>query len=267
MNNNKDNSIEFDDIDNELEDDSEEFINEEIESRILTPNIQSIYLDIKKGKIILQLDFQRNYVWDIKKKSRLIESILLRIPLPVIYLNEEIDNKKSVIDGQQRLTTIYNFKDDDFCLKSKNKKWNGKKYSELIEEEQTLIDDTILNIIIFTKNNKENLKYEIFQRLNTGSVKLNDMELRNCIYYGRYMNLLKELAKNKKFQEMISIKGLEARMIDALLVHRFCALIHTGFFNYKDPMKTFLNKDAEKYRNINANEIDELEKKFKHALI
>ena len=181
------------------------------DNRIFTssgdPEIVSLYDQWKRGRLDLQPDFQRQYVWDAAKASKLIESAILRIPLPIIYLSEEQDGKEYVIDGQQRLTSFFAFIDGAFPDGKLFKlsglivcaELNGKKFSELSEELQDKVRRYKIRAITFLKDSSENLKFEIFERLNTGSVQLNDQELRNCLYRGNFNVALKEMAAGPDF--------------------------------------------------------------------
>ena len=141
----------------------------------------SLYGKYKRGRLILQSDFQRHFVWEPKKSSRLIESALLDIPLPVIYLSEEKDGKEVVIDGQQRLTSFFSFIDRTFpsgqvFRLSGLKVFEDlikKTYKELEEPFQDKIQYCKLRTITFNKDSSHDLKFEIFERLNSGAVSLN----------------------------------------------------------------------------------------------
>lgn len=238
------------------------------------PEINSLYGKYKKGKLDIQPVFQRKFVWDRTKACKLIESVLLEIPLPIIYLFEEKNGIISVIDGQQRLTSFFSFIDGKFPngkafkLSGLNvfKELNGKLFSELNEELQDKITDYKIRIITFRKESEPGLKFEIFERLNTGAVSLNDQELRNCIYRGPYNDLLKELSKDSDFKFLLGIKDSERRMRDVELVLRFAAFLHSSYLNYKPSVKKFLNKDMEKYRYINNEDTSELRKAFKNSV-
>jgi len=149
------------------------------------PEVDSLHNKFKRGKLIVQPDFQRHFVWDATKASRLIESALLGIPIPVIYVAEEQDNREFVIDGQQRLTSFFSFIDGrfpdgtDFKLTGLKvfRELNGAKYLNLDEHLQDVIRYFKLRTITFKKDSNQDLKFEIFERLNTGSVQLNDQEL------------------------------------------------------------------------------------------
>ena len=238
------------------------------------PEIESLYGKYKRGKLVIQPDFQRHFVWDTKKSSRLIESALLDIPLPVIYLSEEMDGKEYVIDGQQRLTTFFSFIDGQFPNGNNFKlsglkvftELNRKLFIEISDELQDKIRYCKFRTITFRKESEADLKFEVFERLNTGAVSLNDQELRNCIYRGSYNKLLKELSKDGDFMYLLGLKGPDKRMKDVELTLRFAAFYHFTYLNYKSPMKKFLNNDIEKYQHISDTEAIELKNAFKNTI-
>lgn len=242
------------------------------------PEIDSLHGKYKRGKLVLQPGFQRHFIWDVKKSSRLIESAFLDIPLPVIYLSEERDGKEHVIDGQQRLTAFFSFIDGQFpegrvfkltCLKVFTE-LNGKSFKEIDKELQDKIKYCKLRTITFKKESdkresEDSLKFEIFERLNTGAVSLNDQELRNCIYRGQYNKLLKDLSEDNDFMYLLGLKKPDKRMKDVELVLRFAAFYHFTYLKYKSPMKKFLNNDMEKHQHLSEIEATELKNTFKNS--
>ncbi len=244
-----------------------------ISTELADPEIESLHGKFKRGKLIIQPDFQRQFVWDTSKASRLIESALLGIPIPVIYISQEPDNKEYVIDGQQRLTSFFSFIDGkfpdgtDFRLTGLKvfRELNGKKYQGFSDELQDTIRYFTIRTITFKRESDPNLKFEIFERLNTGSVSLNDQELRNCIYRGEFNKLLKELSEDPDFTFLLGLKKPDKRMKDIELVLRFAAFYHATYLNYKPPMKNFLNAEAERYRNLDKNDAQNLRAAFKNA--
>lgn len=237
------------------------------------PEIESLHGKAKRAKLIIQPDFQRQFVWDKAKASRLIESALLGIPLPVIYLSQEQDNKEYVIDGQQRLTSFFAFLDGTFPDGGEFKlsglkvfrELNGKKYSNLPDDVQDKIRYFKVRTITFMKESDQNIKFEIFERLNTASVSLNDQELRNCIYRGEFNKLLKDLSSEPDFTILLGLKKPAKRMQDIELVLRFAAFFHATYLNYKPPMRNFLNREAEQHRNIEEKEAQKLRAAFKNT--
>lgn len=238
------------------------------------PEIESLYGKYKRGKLVLQPDFQRYFVWDTAKSSRLIESALLDIPLPVIYLSEEKDGKEYVIDGQQRLTAFFSFIDGkfpdgkDFKLSGLKvyKDLNKKTFKDIDGDIQDKVKYCKLRTITFKKESDADLKFEIYERLNTGAVVLNDQELRNCIYRGTYNDLIKELPRDNDFMYLLNLKSPEKRMRDVELVLRFAAFYHSTYLNYKPSMRKFLNTDMEKYQHIGGKDASELKAAFKNAV-
>ena len=249
----------------------------ENENRIFTSSgdleIDSLYNKQKRGRLELQPDFQRQYVWDSTKASKLIESAILLIPLPIIYLSEEKDGKEYVIDGQQRLTSFFSFIDGAFPDSKPFKlggltvcaDLNGRKFKDLSDELQDKIRYYKIRAITFLKNSSEDLKFEIFERLNTGSVQLNDQELRNCLYRGRFNVALKDMAADPDFMHICGLKGPDKRMRDIELVLRFCAFYHRTYLNYKPPIRTFLNQEACEKRDISNADLAVTQVAFKNS--
>ncbi|PSB28679.1 GmrSD restriction endonuclease domain-containing protein [Chlorogloea sp. CCALA 695] len=253
-----------------------EFLQSErtIRTNSADPEIESLHGKWKRGRLVLQPFFQRQYVWDSAKASRLIESALLCVPLPIIYLAEELDNTESVIDGQQRLTSFFSFIDGNFpngqpFRLSRMKVFpelNKKKYSDLSDELQDKIRYYQIRTVTIRRDSDPDLKFEIFERLNTGAMPLNEMELRNCVYRGSYIKLLKELAEDEVFTELVGIKKPDKRMKDIELVLRFSAFYHSTYLKYQSPMKRFFNQDMEKYKNINEHDATALRDAFKNSV-
>lgn len=255
----------------------EEVVISEKDSKIFTSTgdleIDSLYGKQKRGRLVIQPDFQRQYVWDATKASKLIESAILGIPLPVIYLSEEKDGKEYVIDGQQRLTSFFSYIDGKFPDEKPFKltglnvytDLNGKRFSELTDDLQDKVRYYKIRTITFQKDSSETLKFEIFERLNTGSVQLNDQELRNCLYRGKLNAALKEMAADADFMHICGLRGPDKRMKDRELVLRFCAFFHKTYLNYKAPMRDFLNAEAFEKRDLSDKELQELKSAFKNT--
>lgn len=206
---------------------------------IKEPSINELRNWKTKGKLLTNPDYQRDYVYTEEKASRLVESALMLIPLPTVYLCEEENNIYSVIDGQQRIMSFIKFVDGDFSLKGLTSltELNGKYYKDLDAELQTIIDDTTFRTILIAKESADS-KYDIFERLNRGAVTLKEQELRNCVYRGPYNSMINDLANEKNVATMF--KAENKRMWYQEYILRFFALI--GFMTYKPSMKTWLNK-------------------------
>lgn len=226
------------------------------------------------GELIIQPDYQRNYVASKHIASRLIESILLDVPIPVVYLAEELDGTYSVIDGQQRLTSFLCYLDGKFPNGEEFKlsglrvlsELNKRKYDQLDKDLQTKIKTTTIHSIIIKKESNEDIKFEIFERLNTGSTKLNEDEIRNTVYRGSYVKLLAELSENKTFNELVNKDNFKNRMIYRGMILRFFALSERTYLNYKSSMKQFCNKELRDNRNLVPEKATEYKHKFEHCL-
>lgn len=257
------------------EDDNSDFLSKnkqrEIYSTLLDEKISSLHADSIRHRLILQPDFQRHYVWDNRKASRLIESALMGIPIPVVYLAEEEskNGKKSVvIDGQQRLQSFFNFIENKFSLSglSVYPELQGKKFNELIPLYQDRILDCSIRTITIKEGANGDLKFNVFERLNTGAVALNEQELRNCIYRGSYNNLLKELSQDPDFRFILGIGKTERRMLDVQHVLRFAAFYNHTYLQYRSPMKRFLNDDMRENRDISVEKQEKIRKAFKNSV-
>lgn len=167
-----------------------------VHTRQMNLSLQELKNSVDANDIITDPDYQRKYVYDDKRASCLIESILIGIPIPVIYLAEENEGVYSVIDGQQRITSFVRYLKNEFPLSSLKKlqDLNGLYFKDLDKSIQRKLNYQTLSTVCIEKGS-EGLKYEIFSRLNLGAVKLRDQEVRNCIYRGNFNNMLKEIAQ------------------------------------------------------------------------
>lgn len=225
--------------------------------------VNDIFNMIKDKDILLDPDYQRNYIWDNKKASLLIESILLNVPIPVIYCEEEEDGKWNVVDGLQRLNSIFRFFCDDLKLTGLEvlTELNGTRYSDMKDQKagRVLRNGTIRIIVIFNDSHPE-IKYDIFMRLNRGSIQLNEQELRNFLYRGTFNEFLKNLRYNNKFLKIMNLSEPHKRMVDIELILRFFALKedynieNNSFSKYKGVMKTYLNEFMNRNKNYNSNQ-------------
>lgn len=272
----KKNTILSDDI--EALDDSDE-VGEQFDRKLVIdkvdPTIESLYMKFTRQKLILQPDYQRKYVMKPQVASRLIESILLDIPLPIVYFAEEEDGSWSVIDGQQRLTSIISFiqgknlyDDKPFKLTSLNviTELNRKSFSDLSNEQQEKILNTAIRSFVIKKESNDDIKFEIFERLNTGSTPLNEDEIRNTVYRGKYMNLLKELESNELFDKIVNKPNFKNRMLYKGMILRFFAFYEKTYLNYKPSMKQFCNKHIKRFRNMDDEQIAEYRQIFKDTI-
>lgn len=246
-----------------------------IKSQATTPTIQSLYQDWKDGDLIISPDFQRNYVWNNKKASNLIESILLNIPLPIIF-TASTGGKEEVIDGQQRLTSIFAFIDGRFPdgtkfkltknLKILGEEIGGCSFAQLEKHYQTTLKKYPLLLVSISEDSQEEVKFEMFERLNTNITSLNAQELRNCLYRGGYNSLLKIMAKDKDFQYVLNKPTYKKRMQDVELVLMFCAFHNTSPDHYRKSLSQFLNDEMRNHKTLTDDKRELLEKQFKKSV-
>lgn len=225
---------------------------------------------VREEDIILNPEYQRNYVWDNRKASLLIESILLNIPIPVIYASEEEDSRWNIVDGLQRMTALRKFFDNNFKLSGLGvlSELNGLKYEDLNPKAKRVLSNGNLRVILIFNDSHPEIKYDIFMRLNSGSVKLNEQELRNCLYRGHLNDLIKSLAKNPKLLSILGLKSPHKRMVDCEMILRYFAFSDNfdkellTIKNYKGTTKTFLNSYFANNQNIDDDKIDTLKVQF-----
>jgi hypothetical protein len=226
------------------------------------------------GELTLQPQYQRNYVATDLIASKLIESIILDVPIPVVYLAEEQDGSYSVIDGQQRLTSFLSFLEGKFPDTRHFKlsglkvlpELNRKLFIDLDTELQKKIRSTTIHSIIIKKESNPDIKFEIFERLNTGSTKLNEDEIRNTVYRGSYIELLSELSENHVFHGLVRKDNFKKRMIYRGMILRFFALSEKSYLNYKASMKQFSNKELRDNRDLSSIKVKEYKLRFEHCL-
>ena len=222
----------------------------------------------RNGRIIVDPEWQRRYVWDRKRASRLIESFLIDLPVPVVYLATNDEGKYEVIDGLQRLTSIFDFFNNQFSLEKLEIRSDliGKKFSDLPPEIQGKLEDATLRTFELSQDTDKDLLFVIFERLNTGGVTLNEMEIRNCLFRGKLNSLLKELSSDADFLACVNQKNLGKRMMDRALVLRFLAFYQMHHTKARKGLKSFFNEFLQTYRNPTDEKISELRDNFKKAM-
>jgi len=227
--------------------------------------VDALVKRLNKGNILIP-DFQRGYVWSYKEASRFIESLLLGLPVPSIFLAKESNSEKLlVIDGNQRLKTLQFFYAGDFrkegkgfALRDVQEEFEGKTYETLDENYKIKMDDSIIHAIIVKQDEPSNDNssiYHIFERLNTGGRELEPQEIRACIFHGKLNELLRNLNKNTKWRRLFGKPHL--RLKDEELILRFFAL-YFMHDKYKKPMKNFLNIYMNSNKDLQKNSGEEL---------
>jgi 5-methylcytosine-specific restriction endonuclease McrA len=205
---------------------------------------------LDRGQLDLQPKFQREYVWNTRPElpSRLIESLLLEIPIPPIYFGKVAEGRLEMIDGQQRLTTLVNFVSNKFPLRKLHRmaSLNHKFFKDLTKQEQEKILDTPIRSIVIDAGVNTDLRYEVFERLNRGSMTLNEQELRNCVYRGPFNDLLAELEMDLYWRKAKGGGEPEGRFKEREMILRFFAFANR-LSNYTGNLKRFLNEYMGQY--------------------
>lgn len=271
---------------------SDEEINEKYisgEVRIVTEQarypLDTICTMLNSGKYQLRPDFQRRRRWERPKQSRLIESFIMNIPIPPIFLYEYEFSKYEVMDGLQRLTAIKEFYDDKFPLEGLEywKELNGKKYSELPQEIKSGIDRRYLSSLILLKetaNSKtkaDEMKQLVFERINSGGVKLEYQESRNALYSGNFNDLVITLSRNEYFCRIFDIPISEEEteelanntmyktMADVEMVVRFFAMRYLDEYE-GITLKVFFDKFTDSANKLSQSVLDDYQHVFEQTI-
>lgn len=208
--------------------------------------------------------FQRMYVWSPKRASRLIESFLLGLPVPQVFLyREEKYQDLLVVDGQQRLKTVQFFFDEKFengskfYLRDVKSKWKGKTFTKLDDRDKRFFKNSVLRATIFEQTDpKDNTSmFEIFNRLNTGGMALSSQEIRNCLYRGKIKEFLDRLNRYEKWRLLLGTPQPDKRMRDIELILRFFALME-DWKNYKKSMRDFVSSYMDSNRDMDERKQD-----------
>jgi hypothetical protein len=220
------------------------------------------------GRLNLNPDWQREYVWTGKRPSMLIESLLMQIPIPVIFLAKTDDERYEVIDGVQRLTTAFNYLDNKFSLTGMTvfQDLNNKKFKELPDQARSQIEDATIAAFILSEKTEQNMLFTIFERINTGGVSLNEMEIRNCIFRGALNERIKKLTKNREFELAVNTRNISNRMLDRSYVLRFLAFYEQNYEKATSGLKSFLNRFFSAHQHASESLLNEFEDAFKKAM-
>lgn len=226
---------------------------------------------MEKGQYILDPDFQREFVWEVDKQSKLIESAIMRIPLPVFYLAEQDDGRIVVVDGLQRLTTFHRFLEDKFALRNlrgASEAFNGSFFKDLAPKFQTRIEDTNLTLYLIDSKVPEQARLDIFDRVNSG-VALSRQQMRNCLYVGDATRWLRIQAKSDWFLKATGSSLNAKTMRDRESINRFCGFYLLGVEGYAKvggDMDEFLAKTLLHMKELAPEHLADLATKFQASM-
>jgi hypothetical protein len=262
-----------------IEENKDDYPNLSIKIEQAQYSIYEIKRRYDKGKICIDPDFQRNDVWGGRQKSELIESVIMGIPLPLIYLAENFDGKLVVVDGRQRLTTFFEFLDNKFKLRDLKilKQINGMNFKDMDDNIQysryvTIIEDTQLVVQIIKYPTKDKVRFDIFDRVNRGGTPLNKQEMRNALYQGNATKLLKKLSKQQSFLDAtggtISPKHMKDRYI---ILRALCFYLYQNGemtdhkdkkIEYRSDMEEFLGSGMQLLNSFPVKKLQKIENIF-----
>ena len=223
-------------------------------------------------------ELQRKYVWKRVEASRFIDSILLGLPVPSVFFAKEPNETMLIIDGYQRIMTVYDYVNGIFSGDGKvfklsnteniNSRWRGKAFAELEPEEKRRIRNTTIHAIIFEQKHPRNDTgmYQVFERINTGGRTLKEQEIRNCVYQGPCNDLLFELNTTEAWRNILGLAKEDARMADLELILRFFAmndLKNREEFNLKQiNLAKYLNQYMNEKNQIDDEEQEKMKNMF-----
>jgi len=248
-----------------------------VKTQTIEYDLETLVKKIKRNVIKLNPEYQRKHRWDDVTSSKLIESLILNIPIPFIYISQDIDvdeeidsesSRFSVIDGQQRLTAIYNFFENKYQLQDLEvlDKLNGVFHKDLPPFLIRRLEERSIRCLRIDSTLDPQVKYDIFERLNSGSVKLESQELRNATCRGPFKDLVKKLSKNEKFKLACKLTPDSSRvkkMEDEELVLRFFAINYLDSYrDYKGKFKNFLTSKMNSFNHLPIKKLEEMERLF-----
>ena len=279
MSKKKENPDEPLEVDEEM-DETEAFVTYDIASYPSDLTL-SVLAEMWKNKDIIIPEFQRNFVWRIQQSSLLIESFLLGLPVPQVFFYVAEDNTNLVIDGQQRIMSVVYYLDGYFGSESLQGKkqvfrltgldprspFAKKRFEDLEESHQRKLKSAVLraiNIRQLSPGGENTSIYHIFERLNTGGTPLKPQEIRNCVFRGELVSILRELNKDENWRKILGKRHLDKHQKDVELLLRVFAL-SSNLNAYEKPMKEFLNREMSDHQNGASKKVKSFRKAFPEA--
>ena len=228
--------------------------------------VHDVLRRIEKGSFVMNPDFQRDFIWPIDKQSKLIESVLMRIPLPVFYLGEDDEGRMIVVDGLQRLSTFRNYVNNKIALKLPEQLDLDRKYfKDLSSKLQNRIEDCNLILYVIDAKVPEQARLDIFDRVN-GGIPLTRQQMRNCLYMGKATSFLKEEADTELFLNATGRSLQKKTMRDREFVNRFCAFKLIPIGQYRGDMDEFLALGLKEMNRLPLDKLEQLRAQFRTSL-
>jgi hypothetical protein len=228
--------------------------------------IHEILRRISQGTFIMDPEFQRDFLWTEDKQSKLIESVMMRIPLPVFYLAEDDQGRMIVVDGLQRLSTFERFIKNDLRLKlPEQKELDGKRFRDLPPKLQNRFEDCTLILYIIDNKVPEQARLDIFERVNSG-VPLTRQQMRNSLMMGQATRFLKTEALTDSFRQATGGSLNPSTMRDREFVNRYCAFQLLGIDTYKGDMDDFLARTLREMNRLPEKGLENLSVQFRRSM-
>jgi hypothetical protein len=237
------------------------------------PTIEQLLRRINEEALDLAPDFQRHAnIWKDDAKSRLIESILIRIPLPAFYIDATNEDKWLVVDGLQRLSALKQFMSEKklkLCGLEYLINLEGKNYDEIGRRYQRRIEETQVTVYLIEKGTPPEVKYNIFKRINTGGLPMSPQEIRHALNPGKATKFLAKLARSNEFEQVTNLSdSRKMRMEDREFILGSVAFMLTSYKNYQSETRDlFLTKALSKINNMSESELGAIENNFKKAMV
>ena len=229
-----------------------------------TRTVTEVLRRINQNRFIMDPDFQRDFIWGEDKQSKLIESVVMRIPLPVFYLGEDDFGRMVVVDGLQRISTFKRFVDDELKLQLPDRpELHGKKFADLPTKLQNRVEDCNLILYVIDSKAPEQARLDIFERVN-GGVPLTRQQMRNCLYMGEATRFLRKESQTDLFLRATGKSLKTSAMRDREFVNRFCAFQILSVEEYRS-MDDFLASSLKKM-NAEPESLPTLSEQFKTSL-
>jgi hypothetical protein len=228
--------------------------------------VHDVLRRIEKGSFVMDPEFQRDFIWDDDKQSKLIESVLMRIPLPVFYLAEDDQGRMIVVDGLQRLSTFQRFVRNQLRLKlPKQPDLAKRRFQDLSPKLQNRIEDCNLILYVIDAKVPERARLDIFERVN-GGVPLSRQQMRNCLFMGPATYFLKQEASTEVFLQATGRSLKTSTMRDREFVNRFCAFQLLPLDEYKGDMDDFLAQSLRHMNTLGGDRHELLSQEFRRSL-
>lgn len=267
----------YEEFENEDTGDNDDYPTEPFDAKrvdvgITTPNLGALITRLEHGEIDLMPDFQRSGdLWSKQIQSRLIESILIRLPIPAFYFDAAIDDSWQVVDGLQRLSAINNFVVKKNLILTKLEfltEYEGYSYEELPRALQRRIEEFQISVYLIKPGTPVLMKYSLFNRINTGGLKLNPQEIRHAmsqsIHKGAASKFLTRLITTESFKRIVANKNY--RMAHEELALRHVSFVVSGLSSYKSSMPKFLNQGMLDLGNLTEEQLNTIESSFISSL-